>query len=73
MTGDIRGLRVGIPREYRADGMPGEIEALWQQGVDWLRDAGAEPVEISLPHTKYALADLLHHRPGRGVLEPRAL
>jgi aspartyl-tRNA(Asn)/glutamyl-tRNA(Gln) amidotransferase subunit A len=56
LTGDIRGLRVGIPREYRAPDMPGEIEALWQQGVDWLRVAGAEPVEISLPMTKYALA-----------------
>jgi aspartyl-tRNA(Asn)/glutamyl-tRNA(Gln) amidotransferase subunit A len=56
LTGDIRGLRVGIPREYRADGMPAEIEALWQQGAQWLRDAGAEPVEISLPHTRYALA-----------------
>ena len=56
LTGDIRGLRIGIPREYRADGMPGEIEALWQQGVAWLRAAGAEPIEISLPHTKYALA-----------------
>jgi aspartyl-tRNA(Asn)/glutamyl-tRNA(Gln) amidotransferase subunit A len=56
LSGDIRGLRIGIPREYRADGMPAEIEALWQEGVRWLRDAGAEPVEISLPHTKYALA-----------------
>jgi aspartyl-tRNA(Asn)/glutamyl-tRNA(Gln) amidotransferase subunit A len=56
LTGDIRGMRIGVPREYRVPGMPGEIEALWQQGVDWLRDAGAEPVEISLPHTKYALA-----------------
>jgi aspartyl-tRNA(Asn)/glutamyl-tRNA(Gln) amidotransferase subunit A len=56
LTGDVRGLRVGIPQEYRADGMPGEIEALWQQGAEWLRAAGAEPVEISLPHTKYALA-----------------
>ncbi|MGH7115289.1 MAG: Asp-tRNA(Asn)/Glu-tRNA(Gln) amidotransferase subunit GatA [Stellaceae bacterium] len=55
LTGDIRGLRVGIPREYRAEGMPVEIEALWQQGAAWLRDAGAEPVEISLPHTRYAL------------------
>jgi aspartyl-tRNA(Asn)/glutamyl-tRNA(Gln) amidotransferase subunit A len=55
LTGDIRGLRVGIPKEYRVDGMPGEIEALWQQGVEWLRAAGAEPVEISLPMTKYAL------------------
>ncbi|HUC69811.1 MAG TPA: Asp-tRNA(Asn)/Glu-tRNA(Gln) amidotransferase subunit GatA [Stellaceae bacterium] len=56
LTGDIRGLRIGVPREYRAPGMPAEIEALWRQGIDWLRDAGAEPVEISLPHTKYALA-----------------
>jgi aspartyl-tRNA(Asn)/glutamyl-tRNA(Gln) amidotransferase subunit A len=55
LTGDIRGLKIGMPREYRADGMPGEIEALWQWGLEWLRAAGAEPVEISLPHTKYAL------------------
>ena len=55
LTGDIRGVRIGVPREYRADGMPAEIEALWQEGVKWLRDAGAEPVEISLPMTKYAL------------------
>ncbi|MGH7212798.1 MAG: Asp-tRNA(Asn)/Glu-tRNA(Gln) amidotransferase subunit GatA, partial [Acetobacteraceae bacterium] len=52
----VRGLRIGVPREYRADGMAGEIEALWRQGSEWLRDAGAEIVEISLPHTKYALA-----------------
>ena len=56
LTGDIRGLKIGIPAEYRAEGMPAEIETIWQQGVDWLRQAGAEPVEISLPHTKYALA-----------------
>ncbi len=55
ITGDIRGLRVGVPAEYRMDGTPPEIEALWQQGIDWLRDAGAEIVDISLPHTKYAL------------------
>jgi aspartyl-tRNA(Asn)/glutamyl-tRNA(Gln) amidotransferase subunit A len=55
LTSDINGLRVGIPREYRVDGMPGEIEAVWQQGVEWLRAAGAEPVDISLPMTKYAL------------------
>jgi aspartyl-tRNA(Asn)/glutamyl-tRNA(Gln) amidotransferase subunit A len=55
LTGDIRRLRVGIPKEYRVDGMPGEIEALWHKGVEWLRAAGAEPVEISLPMTKYAL------------------
>ena len=54
-AGDIRGLRVGIPQEYRVDNMPAEIEALWQQGIDWLKDAGAEIVDVSLPHTKYAL------------------
>ena len=56
LTGYVRGLKIGIPKEYRADGMPAEIEALWQQGAQWLRDAGAEPVEVSLPMTKYALA-----------------
>ncbi|MDX9860450.1 MAG: Asp-tRNA(Asn)/Glu-tRNA(Gln) amidotransferase subunit GatA [Rhodospirillales bacterium] len=55
LTGDIRGLRVGIPDEYRVAGMPAEIEALWQQGMAWLKAAGAEPVPVSLPHTKYAL------------------
>ena len=55
LTGDIKGLRVGIPREYRVDNMPAEIETLWQSGIDWLRAAGAEPVEISLPMTRYAL------------------
>ena len=55
LTGDIRGLKIGIPAEYRIDGMPAEIEKLWQQGEAWLRDAGAEIVPISLPHTKYAL------------------
>jgi aspartyl-tRNA(Asn)/glutamyl-tRNA(Gln) amidotransferase subunit A len=51
----VKGLRVGVPREYRAPGMPAEIEALWQQGIDWLKDAGCEIVEVSLPHTRYAL------------------
>jgi len=51
----VRGMKVGIPREYRVDGMPAEIEALWQKGIAWLKDAGAEIVDISLPHTKYAL------------------
>ncbi len=55
LTGDIRGLRIGIPKEYRVEGMPAEIEELWRQGAEWLRAAGAEPVEISLPMTKYAL------------------
>ena len=55
LTGDIRGKRIGIPREYRMDGMPDEIEALWHEGAEMLRDAGAEIVDICLPHTKYAL------------------
>lgn len=55
LTGDLRGLRVGIPREYRVDGMPAAIEKLWQQGMDWLKAAGAEIVDISLPHTQHAL------------------
>jgi aspartyl-tRNA(Asn)/glutamyl-tRNA(Gln) amidotransferase subunit A len=55
LTGDIRGKRIGIPREYRMDGMPSEIEALWQTGIAMMQDAGAEIVDISLPHTKYAL------------------
>ena len=55
LMGDIRGLKVGIPSEYRVDGMPEEIEKLWTQGKEWLKAAGAEIVDISLPHTKYAL------------------
>jgi aspartyl-tRNA(Asn)/glutamyl-tRNA(Gln) amidotransferase subunit A len=51
----VKGLRIGIPREYRLDGMPAAIEILWERGKDWLRAAGAEMVDISLPHTKYAL------------------
>jgi aspartyl-tRNA(Asn)/glutamyl-tRNA(Gln) amidotransferase subunit A len=55
LTGDIRGKTIGIPREYHMDGMPDEIEALWARGRDMLADAGAKIVDISLPHTKYAL------------------
>ena len=55
MTGDIRGKKIGLPKEYRMDGMPEEIEKLWANGADMLRDAGAEIVDISLLHTKYAL------------------
>jgi aspartyl-tRNA(Asn)/glutamyl-tRNA(Gln) amidotransferase subunit A len=51
----VKGMRIGIPKEYRLDGMPGEIETLWQQGIAWLKDAGAVMVDVSLPHTKYAL------------------
>ncbi len=52
----LKGMKIGIPNEYRVDGMPEEIETLWSQGIAWLKDAGAEIVNISLPHTKYALA-----------------
>ncbi|MEX0286114.1 MAG: Asp-tRNA(Asn)/Glu-tRNA(Gln) amidotransferase subunit GatA [Paracoccaceae bacterium] len=55
LTGDIRGKTIGIPREYRMDGMPEEIEALWAEGRKMMEDAGAKIVDISLPHTKYAL------------------
>ncbi len=55
LSGDIRGKKIGIPREYRMDGMTDEIEALWQEGQDMLKSAGAEMIDISLPHTHYAL------------------
>ncbi|WP_375251341.1 Asp-tRNA(Asn)/Glu-tRNA(Gln) amidotransferase subunit GatA [Lentibacter algarum] len=55
LTGDIRGKTIGIPREYRMDGMPEEIEKLWAEGTEMLKAAGAKIVDISLPHTKYAL------------------
>jgi aspartyl-tRNA(Asn)/glutamyl-tRNA(Gln) amidotransferase subunit A len=51
----VKGMKIGIPKEYRLDGMPAEIETLWSQGIAWLKDAGAEMVDVSLPHTKYAL------------------
>ncbi|UWQ50952.1 Asp-tRNA(Asn)/Glu-tRNA(Gln) amidotransferase subunit GatA [Leisingera caerulea] len=55
LTGDIKGKKIGIPKEYRMDGMPGEIEKLWSDGAEMLKAAGAKIVDISLPHTKYAL------------------
>ncbi|EPX81171.1 Asp-tRNA(Asn)/Glu-tRNA(Gln) amidotransferase subunit GatA [Litoreibacter arenae] len=55
LTGDIRGKKIGIPKEYRMEGMPAEIEQLWADGTAMLKDAGAEIVDITLPHTKYAL------------------
>jgi aspartyl-tRNA(Asn)/glutamyl-tRNA(Gln) amidotransferase subunit A len=55
LSPDLKGKRIGIPREYRVDNMPPEIDALWQQGIGWMKDAGAEVVEVSLPHTRYAL------------------
>ena len=55
LTGDIKGKKIGIPKEYHMDGIPAEIEKLWADGTEMLKDAGAEIVDISLPHTKYAL------------------
>ena len=55
LSSNLKGKHVGIPKEYRIDGVPADIGALWDRGIEWLRDAGAEIVEISLPHTKYAL------------------
>jgi len=52
----VRGLKIGVPREYRPEGLAGEIDTLWQRGLGWLRDEGAEIVDVSLPHTKYGLA-----------------
>jgi len=56
LNADLRGKRIGIPREYRMDGMDADVAASWEQGIAWLKDAGAEVVDVSLPHTKYALA-----------------
>jgi aspartyl-tRNA(Asn)/glutamyl-tRNA(Gln) amidotransferase subunit A len=56
LSGNLKGVKVGIPKEYRVEGMPAEIEKLWDQGIQWLKDAGAEIVDVSLPHTQYALA-----------------
>ncbi|ART92997.1 aspartyl/glutamyl-tRNA(Asn/Gln) amidotransferase subunit A [Zymomonas mobilis] len=56
LSSDIRGKKIGIPKEYRVDGMAPEIESLWQRGIDMMKDAGAEIIDISLPHTQHALA-----------------
>lgn len=56
LTGNIKGMKIGVPKEYRPDGLDSEIAALWDKGIAWLKGAGAEVIEVSLPHTKYALA-----------------
>jgi aspartyl-tRNA(Asn)/glutamyl-tRNA(Gln) amidotransferase subunit A len=56
LTRGVKGMRIGVPAEYRVDGLPEEISQVWQQGIDWLKAEGAEIVDITLPHTKYALA-----------------
>ncbi len=55
LTGSVKGMKIGIPKEYRMDGTPEEIIKIWDQGIEWMKDAGAEIVNVSLPHTEYAL------------------
>ena len=55
LSGDLRGKRIGVPKEYRVDGMPAEIEALWERGIALVKDAGATVIDVSLPHTRHAL------------------
>jgi aspartyl-tRNA(Asn)/glutamyl-tRNA(Gln) amidotransferase subunit A len=55
LSSDLKGKTIGIPKEYRVDNMPGEIDALWERGIQMAKDAGANVIEVSLPHTKYAL------------------
>ncbi|HPZ45719.1 MAG TPA: Asp-tRNA(Asn)/Glu-tRNA(Gln) amidotransferase subunit GatA [Novosphingobium sp.] len=55
LNADLRGKKVGVPREYRVDGLDADVAASWDRGIEWLKDAGAEVVEVSLPHTRYAL------------------
>ena len=73
LDSNLAGKRVGIPKEYTMDGIDEQISKSWEQGKAWLKDAGAEIVDISLPHTKYALPDLLYHRAGGGVFQSRTL
>ena len=69
----VKGLRIGIPKEYRIDGMPAEIEKMWEQGKDWLKAAGAELVEVVAAAHQIRAARLLHRGAGGGLVEPRAL
>ena len=73
LSSDLRGKKVGIPKEYRIDGVPAEINAIWDQGIEWLKDAGAEVGRDQPAAHQICAADLLHHRAGRGLVEPRPL
>ncbi len=73
LTGDIKGLRIGIPKEYRMEGMNPEIDALWQKGIDWLKDAGADAGRDQPAAYQIRPADLLHPGAGGGLVEPGAL
>ena len=73
LSGDVRGLRIGIPKEYSMPGMPAEVAAIWRQGADWLRAPGCGAGRGLAAAHQVRAADLLHHRPGRGLLQPRPL
>jgi Asp-tRNA(Asn)/Glu-tRNA(Gln) amidotransferase A subunit family amidase len=74
LTGDIReGLKIGIPKEYRIDGMPAEIDALWQQGIEMAEGRGRRDRRHLAAAHQIRAARLLHRRAGRGLLEPRPL
>ena len=73
LDGGVKGLKIGVPEEYRVDGMPKEIEDLWQQGVDWLKAQGAEIKTVSLKQTKKRAADLLHRGSSGSFVQPGAL
>ena len=73
LSGDIKGKKIAIPKEYRMDGMLAEIEKLWSAGADMLRERGLKIVDVSLPHTKYALPALLCDCTGRSLLQPCSL
>jgi Asp-tRNA(Asn)/Glu-tRNA(Gln) amidotransferase A subunit family amidase len=72
LNSDLRGKTVGIPKEYRIDGVPAEIDAVWEQGIAWLKDAGAESSKCRC-RTPNMRCRLITSSPGRGLLEPRPL
>ena len=73
LEGGIKGLRVGIPKEYRIDGAPPEIDALWDKGAEWLKAQGAEIVEVSPAAHQICAAHLLHRGAGRSLVQSGAL
>ena len=60
LTNNIKGKKIGIPKEYRVEGMPKEIEELWQKGIQYVKECGAEIIDISLPNTSYASVSYTH-------------
>ncbi len=73
LSSDLKGKRVGIPKEYRIDGVPEDINALWDQGIEWLQGRGRGAGRDQPAAHQICAADLLHHRAGRGLVQPRPL